>query len=78
MDMRLDCRSRKTYARRRFIVRWNDAAAGKKVLQLFEKLELAFCLQFLRKELSAPDVSDFAQRNSNKCSAVESDALDAS
>jgi len=46
MDMRLYCCSRKTCARRCVIIRGQNAASGKKGLQLFEKLEFAFSLNF--------------------------------
>ena len=42
MDVGLYGRSRKTCARRGVIIRGQNAASGKKALQLFEKLELAF------------------------------------
>ena len=65
-------------ARGCIVIRWKNAAAGKKVLQFFEKFEPAFGLQFLTQRIERACVSDFAQRNSNKRSAVESGALAAS
>src|SRR5438552_17573119 len=51
MDMRLYCCSRKTCARRCVIIRGQNAASGKKGLQLFEKLEFAFGLQFVTQRI---------------------------
>ena len=51
MNVRLDCRSRKAHARGCIVIRGKNAAAGKKVLQLFEKLQLTFSLQFLTQSI---------------------------
>ena len=59
MDMRLYCRSWKTGARRRLIVRRDNAAAGKKALQFFEELELAFGLQFLAQRIERQSSETF-------------------
>src|SRR5438874_1788398 len=53
MDMRLNCCSRKTCARRCVIIRGQNAASGKKGLQLFEKLEFALGLQFLTQRIQS-------------------------